>query len=252
MRIRDLFAVADPLRPVLLVTWAVPAARVQPRVPAPLTLETVAGADGAPLALLTVAAVLNRGAHVGLLPRLQTTFAQANYRTYVRAPDPGAPPSIYFFGNFVSGRAAWAIPWLVSPNVYYAPARMAGRVPATRDAPPWEVRFAMHGPLGPTVLEAGGPCRPPDDPLFWPDAAAGARFLTHRLRGYVADRLGGLSYVPVEHLEMTPWTGTLQAGTCAPWQHWGLLTAAEVARPVSVLVQGTVAFVARAPRRARS
>src|SRR5205085_1349949 len=137
----------DLLRPLLLVTWAVPAARVRPLVPAALELDTVPGADGAPLALLTVAAVFNVQAHWWLLPPVRFTAAQANYRTYVRGPEPDAPPGIYFFANFVSALPARLLTWTVSPNMHYAPARLTGRVPALRDPwQQWQVRFAMGGP----------------------------------------------------------------------------------------------------------
>jgi len=246
--LRELLRVDDLLRPALLVTWAVPAARVRPQIPAPLVLETVPDPAGDPLALLTVAAVLNVGAHPRLLPRLRTTCAQANYRTYVRAPGARSTPSVYFFANFVGGRAGWVLPWLLSARVVYAPARMAGRVPAAPGAT-WHVRLAMRSPLGPTLLDAAGPCRPPTDPLFWADAPAGARFLTQRLTGYLADRLGGISAVPVDHVEMAPWTGEVRTAVCAPWQHWGLLTPAEVQRPLTVFAQPQVLFRAYLPHR---
>src|SRR5690349_8258482 len=131
MALRGWLTIDDWLRPAMLVTWAVAAERVLPHVPPPLLLDTVPGPDGAPLALLTVAAVLNVNLHSRLTPRLRLTFAQANYRTYVQ-PHAGGPTGVYFFGNFVSARLPWLPTWLASPNVYYGAARMAGRVPRTR------------------------------------------------------------------------------------------------------------------------
>lgn len=252
MPLRDLLAIDDQLRPALLVTWMVPAARVRPHVPAPLELDTLPGPGGAETAFLTLAAVLNVGVHPRILPYPRSTYAQANYRTYVRAPVAGASGGVYFFANFVSHRAGWFPAWALSPNVHYGPARMTGRVPAVgpdgtlpRDAT-WEVQFAIGGPLGLTWLAAAGPCTAP------PAAAPGTvtpYFLTHRLRGYYAHRRGGVGYLPVEHVEMLPWTGHLAAATCAPWLHWGLLTPDEVQHPLHVFLQPVVAFRAGLPRR---
>jgi len=245
--LRDLFRIDDWLRPALLVTWAVPVARVRPLVPAQLALDTVVGPDGAPLALLTVAAVLNVGMHPRLLPALRTTCAQANYRTYVRGHD-GAP-GVYFFANFVAGRAGWLIPWLLSPHVHYAPARMTGHIPgsATPDAR-WDLDLTMRSPLGPTRIRAGGNCDPLTAVAYWLDPATAARFLSQRLTGYLRDRRGRVWALPVDHQEMTPWPGTVSAITCAPWQHWGLLSPAATVQPFSVLLQPAVLFRAYLPR----
>ncbi|MDQ2805360.1 MAG: DUF2071 domain-containing protein [Chloroflexota bacterium] len=247
MPLRDLFRIDDLLRPALLVSWAVPAARVRPLVPAQLALDTVAGPDGAPLALLTVAAVLNVGMHPRPLPALRTTCAQANYRTYVRGRD-GAP-GVYFFANFVAGRAGWFLPWLLSPHVYYAPARMSGRLPAhPTPAARWDVQLTMRSALGPTQITATGRCDPLTDAAYWLDPATAARFLSQRLTGYLRDRRGRVWALPVDHQEMAPWPGTVAAITCAPWQHWGLLSATETAQPFSVLLQPAVLFRAFVPR----
>ncbi len=250
MALRDWLTIDDLLRPAMLVSWAVPAARVRPHVPAPLLLDTVPGPGGDPLALLTVAAVLNVNMHARLAPRLRLTFAQANYRTYVQ-PHAGGPTGVYFFGNFISARLPWLPTWLASPNVYYGPARMAGRVPRTQGGA-WQVRLELASPLGPTILDAGGSCEPGQERLLWPDATKGTHFLTHRLLGYYRDRWGGVGLLPVEHVEMQPWTGQVHLAVCGPWQHWGLLSAAEVAHPLSVLVDPSVRFRAYPPRRVRS
>src|SRR5262245_38748779 len=154
MGLREWFRIDDLLRPALLVTWAVPADRVQARLPAALTLDTACPPGGPPLALLTAAAVLNVNAHPRPLPGLGITSAQVNFRTYVRGPREDTLPGVYFFGNYVSERAAWLPPWLLSPNAHYAPARMRGRVPAALDpADSWQVSLEMRGPLGPVVLD---------------------------------------------------------------------------------------------------
>ncbi len=247
MPLRDLFSVDDLLRPALLISWAVPAARVRPLVPSCLALDTVSGAGGVELALLTVAVVLNVGMHPHLLPALHTTCAQANYRTYVRGRD-GAP-GVYFFANFVAGRAGWVIPWLLSANVHYAPARLRGYLPHTATpGATWNLQLTMHSPLGPTQLVVGGPCVPLTVPAYWPDPATAAHFLSQRLTGYLRDRRNRVWALPVHHLEMTPWPGTVQVITCAPWQHWGLLSAAETAQPFAVLLQPEVLFRAYVPR----
>jgi uncharacterized protein YqjF (DUF2071 family) len=250
MPLREWFRIDDLLRPALLVTWAVPAARVEARLPQSLTLDTACGPDGKQYALLTAAAVLNVDAHPRLLPGLRTTCPQINFRTYVRAPGDGATTGVYFFGNYVGARSAWLVPWMFSPNIHYAPARMAGQVPAAADpAASWHVSLEARGLLGPVVFDASGPCVMPTDALFWEDAPTGHFFLTQRLLGFFADRWGGTGFVPVDHQEMTPWGGTLRRVTCAPWERWGLLTADEIARPLVVLVQPSVLFRAYFPGR---
>jgi hypothetical protein len=249
-RLREWFRIDDLLRPVLLVTWAVPAERVQARLPAPLVLDTACGPDGAPLAFLSAAAVLNVNAHPRLLPAARTTCAQVNFRTYVQAPGGSMTTGVYFFGNYVSARAAWFVPWLFSPNIRYAPGRMEGRVPSDADpAESWQVSVEMRGPFGPVVFDATGPCTPPTEAFYWADATTGHYFLTQRLLGYFADRWGGTGYVPVDHQEMAPWAGALRRVTCAPWEHWGLLRAEEIAQPLAVLVQPAVLFRAYFPGR---
>jgi hypothetical protein len=247
MPLRDWLAIDDLLRPALLLTWAVPAARVRPLVPAGLALDTVAGPDGAPLALLTTALVLNVGMHPRPLPALRTTCAPANYRTVLRGP--GGAVGVYFFANFVSERAGWLLPWLLSPNVHYAPARLAARLPhSPHPDDRWQLRFTMRSPLGPTIIAAQGPCAALSEASYWPDPATGARFLSHRLVGYLRGRASGTWALPVDHREMTPWPGTVSPVTAAPWQHWGLLTPAEAAQPFSVLMEPEVLFRAYLPR----
>ena len=73
------------LRDMLLVTWALPADRLRPHVPAALPLDRLPGPDGASLAFVQVLIALRLGARWSPLPNTWgESFRQAEVRALVR------------------------------------------------------------------------------------------------------------------------------------------------------------------------
>ena len=232
----------DTLRPALLVTWAVPAERVRPRVPAPLKMDTITDADNNEWALLSVAAVRNVDARPAAFPWGKLTYDQANYRTYVTYE---GQSGVFFFGNFVSSRLALLLHRLITPNAFYAPSHL-NYAWQRRDGKPvsWGLRYNMQSKLGRTFFDARGTFSLAETPLL---GAHAAHFITHRLDGYFVRPSGGGGRLAVDHVEMEPWSGTLRQIQAEPWLKWNLLSAEEIAKPIAIMLQHEVLFTAMAP-----
>lgn len=225
----------------LIVTWAVPAERVRPLVPARLELDTIAGPDGAPRALLSTVSFQNRRFHWPGAPGLGIDFPQMNFRTYVRHP---VSPAVYFFAAYLGHPLIWLGQRLLAANVYRA------RIQRTVERAGLgyrSYRVTARGPHGTTRLAVRDGTQPPPPTPPFASGSELALFITQRLLGYGPRVDGRLDQVEVAHRPLELLAGTWVGGDQAVWQKLGLLTPAEAARPYAVLLSARGQFRAPVP-----
>lgn len=234
------------LRDFLVITHAVPEARVRPHVPVGLPLDTRPDPQtGEPLAFVQTTCFFNDNLHWSPLgergPGL--SYHQSTYRILVKR---GERRGAFFLRTYVGTSESFAAQRAIAREVDYAPfaVHVAGDpVRARYDA--YTVRAI--GERGQTALDVRAGTVPVA-PLF-PDGNDEAFFLTQREEGYFHAATGGVGLMPVEHAPMRPIAAELVAARLTLWtDDLSVLEKDDLLRPVSVLIQPFVVFTTFPPR----
>ncbi len=218
-----------------LITHAIPAHRLYPHVPQRFELETYESDSGEEMAFISSSTFCNRQIHWSSARYPAHDFDQSTFRTYVTHRD---RRGAYFFGTYVSTRLSLAGQFLVAANSHladfdvttdmddsgYRSYRSRAR---TSDQ---ELYFHIEAT---EVPEAKGP---------FVSGNEHAQFITYRLHGFARPPFGGVTYGPIEHRHMDPWSGRLIEGRFDFWERMEVLYPSEFSDPFSVLVEPSVRF----------
>jgi len=183
------WVMAQTWHDVVLMHWPVPAAALEPRLPAGLTLDRYQGR-----AWLGIVALRMEGLRLRGLPPLPglSALAQVNVRTYVVGQ---GRPGVYFFRIYASSRpAVLGAHFLFS--LPYRVARVSVRL--VEDAVRCQCQRRVRGEPA-VALEVE--CRPAAE-SFRPAPGSLAAWLTERYRLFTAGLGGGLRRAEIEHV---PW-----------------------------------------------
>ncbi|MDP9067607.1 MAG: DUF2071 domain-containing protein [Actinomycetota bacterium] len=224
-----------------LITHAVPVERLRRVVPDRFTLETFESECGREIGFISASSFCNHQIHWSAARYPAHDFDQSTFRTYVTHR---GRRGAYFFGTYVSTRASFIAQIAVAANTHLAEFDV--------DIDLQEDGYASYSSRAVTAqgelhfeLEARGA------PEAKPPFATGlehSEFITYRLHGFSRPPLGGVSYGPIEHRHMDPWSGQLISGRFDMWEELGLLPRDEWDTPFSVLVEPSVRFTLHPPR----
>lgn len=232
--------VVSDLEHFAIVTYAVPPERLRPLVHERFELDCVAGAGGAPRALISMVPFLDRNFHFARLAALRFRFGQTNYRAYVIDRATGRR-AVWFFGTTLDSWSVavphylWQLPW------YRARTRFSCRYDAgnRRYA---QYRLATRGEWGAARLELADSGMPPEALAGFADLETAAVILTHPLDGFFYRRDGALGSYRVWHDRLHPTAGSVVHARIDLFDRLGLVPFAEQARPHSVLMQPRTEF----------
>jgi hypothetical protein len=255
------------LRHMLLVSHAVPVARVRPLVPSTLELDTLK-INGETCAILQATCFFNDDFHYSPLPKPSLDFWQMNYRVlthqrYVENPAAAttAPPAargeqgMYVFTSYLGTRASWVVQRAVASGAEYADFNVITRGQTDQGHysnylidvnPATTRRHADRGAHQRRSHAAGALCQMGQDDAF-PDAP---------LQAYAQLSVGeNLILLPAEHAAMSPSPAELipvgnevKEARFGVWEKLNLLSPIEMRRPFSVLIQPQIVFTVMAPR----
>lgn len=228
------------VRDFALITYLVPAERLESLLPAGTELQTFAR-DGASWAFVSASCFLNHELHWAGGPSPTWTFHQSTYRTYVRR---GADVGTFFLASYVE-----TLPAALGQKLGLADTRRA-RFDVDIDRDPAGgyrgYRVVIHAGGQRAHLELTATGSPGAPPPFG-SAAEHVRFLTHRLHGYAYSLAGVPIDAQVVHGEMTAYGGHLGDAYFPPLEMRGLLDREQQQRPHSVLVSPGARFQLLAP-----
>ncbi len=225
-----------------LITHAIPAARLRPHVPKRFKLESFLSESGEEMAFISSSSFCNRQIHWSLSRYPAHDFDQSTFRTYVTHR--GRRGS-YFFGTYVSTVLSFGGQVLVAANTRLA----RFDVDIEMDPAGGYAFYSSWARAGDEELQFELAAR--DIPQAKHPFASGnehAQFITYRLHGFARPPLGGVTYGPIEHRHMDPWSGHLRRGRFDFWERMGVLSADEFLHPHSVLVEPSVRFTLHPPR----
>jgi hypothetical protein len=219
------------LRPYVLVTYAVPPARLRGRLPPALQLRTVDFGDGTAQALLSMFAgrVEWVRAFGWPFPEGLVQYEQVNIRTYVTHRE---QEGIFFFRSFVGSRPVAAAARFFSGF----PARheiirldvQMGRRPPSIDR--CYLRVGEHIELEVGEAEATGLLE------GFSSSAEALHFLADPPVGFYVGLGGNLKAIAATHKPLSPLAGQMVRAHL-PWLvNQGLLEPSEVGRPHSILM----------------
>lgn len=229
-------AIGLKLRNLLFVMHAVPPERVAHLLPASIELDVRDTAEG-PRAFITTVTVEAGAA----FPYVLTGFRQVNYRIYVRH---NGEPGAVFLRSWVSSRAAAAAMSLAIATEH---ASVELRID---DKPKPYSRYVVQARSGDHHLELEA--RADEGVGFAPFASRdeAVAFFTHRLNGFAAgEHPKGLSVIRVSHPHMDPIPARVLSMQADQWTASGILTPAEVQRPLLALIQPEIQFDMNLPER---
>jgi uncharacterized protein DUF2071 len=228
---------------LLFVSYAVPPERIRPLVPPELVLDTIVGADGGPLALVSAVAFHVRGASGPGGLTIPLDAAQLNLRTYVRPTG----RSLYFIRAEIGSRplgmlgeiglrGASPAPILLAPDYDAATGRYRG----------YEVR--CFSPAGAVWIEVVGEEVDTPPPAGFDSWQAAGRFVADRPVGFASSTLGGYVRLDVDHAPLEPAVGRLVGARLQSLERLGILTREEAAQPHSVFLKRRAVFGVLPPR----
>ena len=223
-----------------LVTYDVPAERVEAHLPAPYELDAFAGPGGR-RAFVTTTCFCNRRFHPAGVGHPRHTFNESTYRTYVTHK---GRKGVYFFGRYLGTSLAWLSQRALARDTFAADFDVATEVAGAKYS---HYRCRAASEAGETSFELVAM----DDPRSAKPFRTGdelAQFLTYRLHGFYTSSIGVQGYMPVVHPRMSPVAGTLLHGRFDLWDKLGIVSEQKAARPYSVLVVPQVPFTLFAPR----
>jgi hypothetical protein len=235
------------LRDFLIVTYAVPAERARPHVPAGLPLEMLPGPDGARLAFLQTTCFFNDNLHWSPLAGPGLSYHQSTYRILTRR---GGRRGAFFLRTYLGTIAAHIAQRAVAREVDHASftVHITGS-PLEGHYDTYTVRAV--GERGQTALDVRGlPAAPSLPPPFtrWEEMVF---FLTQREEGYYDAAAGGIGLLPVEHAPLHPAPAELVAARLSLWTDLDLLAPEDLLQPVAVLIQPSIVFTSFPPRLVR-
>ncbi len=236
------------LRDFLIVTYAVPEARVREHVPAFLPLDTLPNADGERVAFVQSTCFFNDDMRWSKAPEGSgLSFYQSTYRVLTRRE---GRRGAYFLRTYLGTGPSHTAQRAIAREADFARffVHVAGD-PARASYDAYTVRVV--GERGQTNLDVRAAA--PDAPLPVPfgSFADMAHFLTQREEGYYAASApkNATGLLPVEHAPMTPVRAELAApAKLTLWTDLGILKPDELAEPLAVLIQPSVVFTAFPPR----
>ncbi len=226
-----------------IVSYAVPPERVRPLVPSELALDTIAGADGRPLALVSAVAFHVRSASglAGFSLLLET--AQVNLRTYVRTKQ----RAVYFIRVEIGTRPLGMLAEIALRGASPAPILLAPDYDeASGHYRAYEIRCLS--PAGEVSLEISGEGTAGNPPLGFDSWQSAGRFITDRPVGFASSTLGGYVRLDVGHAPLAASPGRLVEGRLRSLERLSILTREEGTQPHSVLLTRRAVFEVRPPR----
>lgn len=237
--------VRTTLKHFALITYALPASRLAPHIPADRFAIAEFPVDGQPMAMLSVVPFLDRDFHFVRLPFVKFRFGQTNHRVYVVNRATGEP-GVWFFGTTLGSpvvhiaRALWRIPWhrarYTIDCAYNTAAHRYDRYRYTVDSDWCAARVDIADSGEPAGLPTGFATR-----------AAMQLLLTHPVDGYFYRTDNALGTYSVWHDLMNLTRGEPRDLYFSLYEGLGILTAAEMQRPHSILLCPSVAFAIRLP-----
>ncbi|MEI9895065.1 MAG: DUF2071 domain-containing protein [Chthoniobacter sp.] len=229
------WSVLTTLRHFAIVSYAVPAERVRPYVPAAFALDTFSGADGNPVVWVSVVPFEDQDFRFAAAPWAKFRFGQTNYRTYVIRRATGERV-VWFFGTTL---ASWAVRL---PQIMWGLPWHRGRMkfdctydPATRRYAKYELVTKSRWGAMELKLESAGKAVSALEGVE--DFEGGMVVLTHPLVGYFRRRDGKLGRYSAWHDPMKPTEGRVVEARIEVLDRLGLVPYAEQGSPHSVLIQ---------------
>lgn len=229
------------IRDLMFINYVVDPDRLRPLVPEELSLDLITGANGKPLALVSVVPFHVADVRSGLLPLPRLSFNQINYRTYVNA---GERAAVYFFEMRVNSRLVTTTTGFFRLPITYedieiitAPAPdltgASGIDKNAYDPAPHTLRCAVTS-SGPQALAADVTIGDRQGSVGSSDQAASPEFITERPTGYIAAG-ESLFKIAVEHPRMDAFSSHVESVQAPALVSMGLLNLDETMRPHSVL-----------------
>ena len=242
-RPRGIYAVATTLQHFAIITYAIPPERLLARLPPGFTPHLVRLGDE-DRALISVVPFLDRDFHFVRLPLARWSFAQTNYRAYVRYR---GEECAWFFGTALATplvqipRQLWQLPWLPAETRFDARFDREGKhyeryVVETSGSAALELALEDFGEQ--SGLFPGFDC-PVNQELV----------IGHPTQGYFCRRDGRLGTYRIWHDRLKPTRGKVVHARYKLLEDLGILSATEAQQPHSVLIQREVDFLIDLPPR---
>ncbi len=233
-----------------LITYAIPAERLERHIPSDrfeIERVTIAGRE---CALISAVPFLDVGFHFKQAPFARFTFGQTNYRAYIRNRATGEP-CVWFFGTTLGSpivaipRALWRIPWHRAQYAFACDYDAVSKRYTRYEIEATSAWSAMQLTLNDSGTPAG------TQPGFSKQEAS-TLILTHPVTGYFNRLDGALGTYRVWH-DLIPLTeARATRAYFGIFERLALLTRDEMRNPVSTLVCSHTRFrVLLPPRRAR-
>lgn len=228
----------------VLITHAVPAARVQKQLPDKLALETFEGPDGRETCFVTTACFCNRDLRWRLTRRPTHTFNQVTFRTYVTY---GEARGLYFFGTYCDtiSSVVWQGAMATGTKLgrfefdMSKDGRGYSRYACTACSGAEEVSWLVE------ATDQPGPVHP------FATGYEHVQYLGYRLHGFSRNPFGFYTHGRIDHRELRPFSGRLLQGRFDLWTRLGILDPADYLSPASVLVEPHIRFTLMPPRPVR-
>lgn len=241
--IRGAGAFSSTLHDFLLVTWPVPAERLQGIVPPDLGIDLLPGEDGSLLAFVQVACYFWEDLHWS--PLHLATLTEPHHQVVCRVlTRRNNQRGVYNLRTYFSVDEVRNRHRILAKEVDSAQfqVHIAGN-PAQGEYISYSLRAV--GDRGQTRLEvrfpeSGDAAAPPPSPFHSFDDMV--QFLSDRREQYFSGpiRSAGLGMIPVQHPPLQPRTGSLESARVSVFTDKKILTPEELLQPLSVLVQPTL------------
>jgi hypothetical protein len=228
------------VRNFALITYAVPAERVRPRLPGPYTLETF-HRNGQEQCLVSGTCFCNHDFRWSALPYPRLTFDEGTYRVYVTHR---GRRGVYFFRRFLSSPVALVPQRVVDANVAVGVFDVETRFDDSGYG--LYTCCVQSGEAENSFTVRAGEVPPRKMPFASGDELA--QHITYRTHGFFQTTAGLQGHMPVSHRRMAPWSGELVSARFDTWTQLGIVRAEEVSEPYSVLIEPAVNFLLHPPR----
>ncbi|HEY4634881.1 MAG TPA: DUF2071 domain-containing protein [Candidatus Limnocylindrales bacterium] len=230
------FDASTTLEDLAIVTFDVDPERLATLLPASVTPEVRTLDSGTQRGFVSAVSFRDRDFRFAGASWLRVSFAQTNYRAYVRGPD--GRRAVWFFGTTLDSplvalpRHLWRMPWHGGATTLEA--EWAADDVCRR------YRHRCEGTWGGADVELVGTPERADRLDGFVDADDAAHVLTHPLDGWFRRTDGGLGRYSVWHGRMQPRLGIARRAHYAVFEDAGLVSAG--AAPHSVLLQHEIDF----------
>jgi len=238
------FTIDTVLEHFALITYAVPPERVRELIHPAFELRTVE-IDGLPNALLSVVPFLDRDFGFQNLPSPRFSFGQTNYRIYVRYQ---GEECAWFLGTTLASRLLivprdlWRLPWYSATStfdtVFNAAESRYDRY-RLRTESAWGAADVSLADTGRSVGLLSG----------FRDLTEQQLVLTHPVAGYFWRTNQTLGSYRVWHDRMKLTVGSVIVARFGLLERLKIVTAEEMLRPHSVLIQPRIPFQIEVPPR---